>query len=401
MSKDGVHPRFNPLLPNLTRWVLKHDVVLVAMTWATMVLELVLVPAVLFVPGREHRAAVSALCMLFHFGIWLTFSSTAGTMFFQLSGVYALGFCGELAAGGWPMVIGAVAALSPLLRLLVRGDPFVSGERWPITNCALFPWSDQQIAYMHRHFIDGDTRLVLVAGSSDAGGGDGVTEADLLGREVTMRGQDSRPLGGITLHHVKGNLWNWTKVYPEFAAALNDAVRNGRQPVSIVAPIRAWLTVRKDRRPFRPFRPFRWWSGHRSDPVALSQLAARRRSPARVPVILYYHSDPSPSPPSLSFLSFCFPFFLPGYAAGHPADRSAYWEAVDHGTAASTCWHHNNSNTFHGISWNFMEFHAGFLAIMSRPPTARRARLLGPAVACPTFTSCLGCLISDFFALAW
>ena len=161
------------------------------------VLELVLVPAVLFLPCREHRAAVSAICMLFHLGIWLTFSSTAGTMFFQLSGVYALGFCGELAAG-WPMAIVAVVALSPLLRLLVRGDPFVSGERWPVTNCAFFFWSEQQISYMHRHFISGDTRLVLVAGGGGGFGG-GVTEADLLGREVTMRGHDSRPLGRITV----------------------------------------------------------------------------------------------------------------------------------------------------------------------------------------------------------
>ena len=32
----------------------------------------------------------------------------------------------------------------------------------------------------------------------------------------------------------------------QFVAALNDAVGNGRQPESMVAPIRAWLVVRKD-----------------------------------------------------------------------------------------------------------------------------------------------------------
>ena len=40
MSTDGTRPRFNPLLPGLTRWMLRHDSVLVAMTWGTMVNQL-------------------------------------------------------------------------------------------------------------------------------------------------------------------------------------------------------------------------------------------------------------------------------------------------------------------------------------------------------------------------
>ena len=62
-------------------------------------------------------------------------------MFFQLCGVYAFGFCGTSApVGSLHWWAGAALGLAPLLCIARRGDPFVAVERWPLTNCALFPW---------------------------------------------------------------------------------------------------------------------------------------------------------------------------------------------------------------------------------------------------------------------
>ena len=46
--------------------------------------------------------------------------------------------------------------------------------------------------------------------------------------------------GGPTLHDAFGNIWNWTKCFPEVAAALNEADR-ARDPALLVQPIGAWL----------------------------------------------------------------------------------------------------------------------------------------------------------------
>ena len=89
MSKDGTAPRFNPLLPSLSKQFIASPTLLSLTAAGTLVLELFLVPATfLCLPGLARWVAV--LCMCFHGGIWATFSSTAGTMFFQLSGIYTL-----------------------------------------------------------------------------------------------------------------------------------------------------------------------------------------------------------------------------------------------------------------------------------------------------------------------
>ena len=41
MSKDGVEPRFNPLLPSVSRAVIRSDTCLRAVVWLTFALELV------------------------------------------------------------------------------------------------------------------------------------------------------------------------------------------------------------------------------------------------------------------------------------------------------------------------------------------------------------------------
>jgi len=250
MSKDGANPRFNPLWPRLSRAVIASDRALLCATWLTMGLELLLVPGVYLLPGFAPRAAVAAVCMAFHTGIWLTFSSTAGTMFYQLAGVYAFGFCGADLGIGTPHWAASLAlALAPLWRLAVVGDPFVGSERWPSTNFALFPWSESQIAFVERHLRAGSTRLVLTARQPP-------TPGALIGRPVTPKGQNKPPApGALVLHDAVGNVWNWTKVYPQVVAALNDAAalradgagagagggHAHAQPLSMVAPLQRWL----------------------------------------------------------------------------------------------------------------------------------------------------------------
>lgn len=235
LMKTPERTRFNPLFPKLTCWLAQSDAAMLFIVWATMILELIAVPAVLFVDDLTFRTTVVFVCVLFHLGIWFVFTSTAGTMFFQLSGVYVLGFCGDIVCPFPLWALSASMALSPFAKCLWDGNPFVASERWPLTNCALFPWSSKQINFIQDNFVDGQLRLVLTSNPQ-------VGEANLIGRQITRRGgalpQDDST---IVIHDAIGNIWNWTKVYPDFVAILND-VESGRILLKDVVPrVRTFL----------------------------------------------------------------------------------------------------------------------------------------------------------------
>ena len=159
-------------------------------------------------------------------------------MFFQLSGAYAFGLCSDalppLSPAWWGSLL---LGLSPLLSLLARGHPYVMGEAWPATNCALFPWSAAQLDFILK-FRTGKTRLVLTAQPYD--------DSELVGRPVTQRGQKCPPdRGAIAVHDALGNIWNWTKVYPPFVRALNavleECTDHDLAAVEIVHKLQDWL----------------------------------------------------------------------------------------------------------------------------------------------------------------
>ena len=137
-----------------------------------------------------------------------------------------------------PWLLGVVFGMSPAIHLLLRGNPYVQGERWPCTNCALFPWSKQQVDWvmMHLGASSPSVKMVLTATRPT----DAMTE--MVGLRVTSRGQQSQPAEGkLILHNVYGNLWNWTKVYPTFVAALNVAVASNADAHTLIAPVEALL----------------------------------------------------------------------------------------------------------------------------------------------------------------
>lgn len=240
--------RFNALLPWLSKVFFSSPVLLSGITWGTMILELVAVPAMLVACQPSLAKCIAVACVIFHLGIWTTFSSTAGSMFFQLLGAYCLmshsGADGAelVALGTWPWLTGVVLGLSPAYCLILRGHPYVCGESWPLTNCALFPWSDEQIRWVSTHLSNGNgnrVRLVLTTSAF-------VKKANMVGQAVTSRGQRDSPShdsgGGVVLHDAYQNLWNWTKVYPVFVAELNAAIeRNATDPVDMVPGVQRWL----------------------------------------------------------------------------------------------------------------------------------------------------------------
>lgn len=208
MSSDGENPRFDVLCPPLGRLFIRSPMMLRVVVWGTLGLELIGVPATFVLP-LHARAVLALLCVAFHVGIALVFSATAGTMFLQLSGVYALGLCGpevEVGSAGW--VLAAVLAAAPAARYALAGDPYVASERWPLTNCALFPWSARQIHFVEAHLgARASTRLVLAARRPG--------ESELIGAAVSARGGPVPPRSAeVMVHNAYGNVWNWTKVRP-------------------------------------------------------------------------------------------------------------------------------------------------------------------------------------------
>ena len=234
-SFENPTPRFEPAWPWLTRRLLCAPRLLRCAAIGTLILELVLMPLT-FLLSAEARLCVALLCLSFHFGIWAVLTQTAGTMFFQLSGLYAFGICGELPVGSAAWACGIIVAALPFASFAAFGHCWVMSERWPMTNCALFPWSERQICFVFDHLVTGPTRLVLTTHH--------VSEDELLGQPIVSRGQVCAPPAGVALHDAFGNLWNWTKVYPEFVAALNASCASG-DPCGLVDPTTIWLARSK------------------------------------------------------------------------------------------------------------------------------------------------------------
>lgn len=157
--------------------------------------------------------------------------------FFQLSGIYALmAVEGTLAVWSRPWWVGVLCGMSPVIYLVFAGNPFVLGERWPCTNCALFPWSEEQVKWVMRH-LGASSKIKMVLTTMP------INEASMVGLKVTSRGQAEQPEErSHILHNVYGNLWNWTKVYPKFVKALNAAIANGATDATpLVQPVRELL----------------------------------------------------------------------------------------------------------------------------------------------------------------
>lgn len=226
MINQHGQPRFNPLFPSLTLTVASSRPFLSLTLWLTMILELVIWPATLLcIPTLSFFCAF--ISMVFHTGIWWSFSSTAGPMFYQLSGLYALGLCSvELVPFSAPWLLCASLGLSPAIYLGIYGHPFILGEKWPCTNCALFPWSHWQVQYATKYFksspamIDDQAIPKLVLSSQK------LTTEQLQGLPVVTRGQgttlQAQKPEQTLLHSAYGNIWMWTKVYPPVVHALNS-----------------------------------------------------------------------------------------------------------------------------------------------------------------------------------
>lgn len=218
LTADGSTPRFRVVAwPALFRAIVGSDAALRAVACGTLALELAVVPLTFLAP-RPWRLAAMALCLLFHAGIAASFTVVAGTMFFQLSGCYSVAFASNaLALGSAPWWCGVALGAAPALSLLTRGHPYAMGERWPATNCALFPWSATQLEFLER-LRGGTTRLCFTAAPA--------TDAELIGSPLIGRGQKAAPeRGALEVHDSPGNAWNWTKVYPDFVDALNASLR--------------------------------------------------------------------------------------------------------------------------------------------------------------------------------
>ena len=195
LSEGG--PGLMPLNRFLAEKTARGRILSATLATATLLFECAIVPLALALPARL-RCHLPVHMVLLHVGIGLAQSAGIGLAFLPNIAAYVLGmgsvlhvsqleeeggdpvaqaapifaYClGKFKCEYWvllpaPWVVAGCLGLATPLYYLLRGR--ILPENWPLSPFALFAWSGPQWHELFRRFADGDTRLVLVTGTSPA-----------------------------------------------------------------------------------------------------------------------------------------------------------------------------------------------------------------------------------------
>ena len=156
-----------PISPIASAWVSARPWALTTIGGATLLLEIILVPATLLTGARIRAAALLALVAM-HVGIALLLSKQVGIAFLTSIPAYAIGFCGYDDAPGMvgfepgPWFCAVAVGLGPTALAMVRGSAFPLPEEWPCSPISLFMFSGRQASQLSRALMTGSTRVVLL-----------------------------------------------------------------------------------------------------------------------------------------------------------------------------------------------------------------------------------------------
>ena len=149
-----------PLSRAASAWIASRAWATSAISGATVLLEIVLIPATLLAPAAWRPAATAAMvCM--HCGILVVMSRKVGIVFITSLPCYVVGFSCRAAIGSAPWAAAAILGLLPTVASAVLGVPLP--EDWPSSSISLFMWNGAQAERLSALLMTGDTRVVLSA----------------------------------------------------------------------------------------------------------------------------------------------------------------------------------------------------------------------------------------------
>ena len=149
-----------PLSRAASAWIASRAWATSAISGATILLEIVLIPGTLLAPAAWRPAATAAMVTM-HIGILVVMSRKVGIVFITSLPCYIVGFCCSAAIGSAPWAAAAILGLLPTVASAVLGVPLP--EDWPSSSISLFMWNGAQAERLSALLMTGDTRVVLSA----------------------------------------------------------------------------------------------------------------------------------------------------------------------------------------------------------------------------------------------
>eukprot|EP00930_Biecheleria_cincta_P042909 TRINITY_DN29522_c0_g1_i1.p1 TRINITY_DN29522_c0_g1~~TRINITY_DN29522_c0_g1_i1.p1 ORF type:complete len:448 (+),score=47.42 TRINITY_DN29522_c0_g1_i1:30-1346(+) len=151
-----------PGSPKMSKLVRDSPLSMSLLDRMTLLYEVLVVPAALFLPPSARLAVGLGGMICLHLGIYVFQSAIIGVFFIPNVATYTLGFGSNLEVGD------AEWYASPCLFCLSIGYVALTRsllpENWPLTPFALFGWSGSQWDALHDTFVRSETRLVMSAG---------------------------------------------------------------------------------------------------------------------------------------------------------------------------------------------------------------------------------------------
>ena len=147
-----------PASLKLNQRILQHDIMLQLISIFIIVMECLIIPATLMLPGRFMVGTSSLILM--HLGIFFVMSKQVGVVFCTTLPMYLIGFSCTASVGTGPWWCALAVSLLPTLgSLLLRGE--LLPENWPSSSLSLFMWSGEQAKVLSDTLMILDTRVVL------------------------------------------------------------------------------------------------------------------------------------------------------------------------------------------------------------------------------------------------
>lgn len=159
--KDCV-PGVGPGSRALCQWCVERDWVLFILNIGTIVFECVLAPLAFVMPPRLRCILVVGSVAL-HLGICVVQSFGIGLAFIPGLGSYLVGYGvsgrNDVTMFSTEWYLSVSIFVIPMLYMFVTRT--ILPEDFPLTPWALFAWNSKQYVLLKKHFVSGDTRLVL------------------------------------------------------------------------------------------------------------------------------------------------------------------------------------------------------------------------------------------------